>query len=127
VKLKDARPEIQAALERLACKPETSRPFVVVERGDGGPFVQFYGSMTKGINLDLPRQPSLSLALLWSELVFGHLDHSGIKPTDLGWKVEKIDAERGALYATRILEHVLGFSPEDEVQVVEHADGTGRA
>jgi hypothetical protein len=125
--LVDSNKEIEDALTRLASKPETSRPFVIVQHGEGGPFVQFYGSAERGIHLDLPEQGvdrfELAKELTLEEILAGRSVDLEIGATDFGWKIEKVSPESGARYAVCILGKLLGVSARDEVQIVEHGKG----
>lgn len=130
MKLSQAEPEIRDALERLAIKPESSHPFVVVTANHEGRdrFVQFYGSAERGINLDLPvAQFNLSEhMLIVTERIDGPLDGLLEKTTEHGYCHERCTSADGATWAVAILT-VLNFPAEADIVIEEHADGTGLA
>jgi hypothetical protein len=54
VKLKDARPEIAAAIGRMLEKPRAHRPYLVITDTVTGTFVQFCGSDQEPLLFDVP-------------------------------------------------------------------------
>jgi hypothetical protein len=118
--LATAESEICAALERMSFKPENSRPFVVVtaKANSRERFVQFYGSRERGVNLDLP---------------FGQFDENGpfvawlpaLERTDHGYALAGCSPKQGAVMAIGILRTL--FFDDADIEIEEHADGTGVA
>jgi len=121
--------EIKDALERMNAKPNSLRPFVVItaKHEKRERFIQFYGSVEKGINLDLPIgqfNPS-ERARLAIERIFGVLDHV-LYETEYGYGFKGCAAAQGAVWTVAILE-AIGFPSNASVVIEEHADGTGVA
>ena len=54
IPLSEVEPAIRSALESMIATPEALRPFVLVEDVVTERFVQFYGSIERGIFLDVP-------------------------------------------------------------------------
>jgi len=121
--LSSAESEIQAAIERMHAKPESSKPFVVVTAKARGRerFVQFYGSAEKGINFDVPvAQLNLSEKIqcpIWSRF---------LDETKHGFGKAGCSSREGASRAITIFLE-LDFSHDAVVEIEEHADGTGIA
>ena len=70
---------IKAALESLLVQADEARAFAIIEHSDSGKFVQFAGSLSSPLLLDLPLQ-TLSEAEFYRAVVF--FRRRGIAPAE---------------------------------------------
>lgn len=122
--LRDAECEIQAALERLRAKPESCRPFVVIDvvsprwTDNKGPFVQFFGSAQRSLVLDVP---------LTEQKLVRSLPFLAYRQTEWGIE-EPVETElQGANAAINVLKIGFDVGLDEGIEITEHAEGTGIA
>jgi len=105
--------ELSGLLSELLCQPEDDFPFVVVEEHASGKFVQFGGSATRPLFLDLPWQTLSEIEFYRAVAYFQRMGVAGAEE-------EMLDAPGGKVVGTEFT-FQMSFRTVDAAVVVASA------